>query len=135
MHLDTRVVGVPEGAVAEAVGEEVGVEFAVEAGEDIAIEGGGDSRAIVVGGEESGDGFGVAGREIRAEDERVAGLEVGAKADEDVAGLCGGEVADAGADVEREDFGAGLAVDADRVGDVVGDVGLDLDSWNGAFDL
>ena len=47
-----------------------------------------------------------AGGEVGAEQEGVAGLEVGAEAAEDGVGFFGGEVADAGADVEGEDAGA-----------------------------
>ena len=79
---------------------------------------------------------GWAGREVGAEEERVAGLELGAKADEDVAGLCGGEVADAGADVEREDAGVGRSRSMrTAVGDVVGDLAADGDAGDGALDL
>ena len=62
VDFDARVGGVPEGAVEEAVGAEVGAELAIEVGEDIAVEGGGDTLGVVVGGEQGGNGF-VRGRE------------------------------------------------------------------------
>src|ERR1039458_2318834 len=65
---------------------------------------------------------------------RVAGGEFGAEAGEDLAGFGGGEVADAGADVEGENAGVGRALDADRFGDVVGDLGADGDAGDVAFD-
>ena len=134
MHLDAGVGGVPDGAVGEAGKIEVCAELAVEAGEDVAVEGGGDSGGIVVGGEQSGDGLPRAGGEVDAEQESVAGVELGAEAGEDSAGLRGGEVADAGADVEGENAGVGRALNADGVGDVVGDARVDGDAGDAALD-
>ena len=57
VHLDAAFVGVPAGAVDEGVEVEVGVEIAVEAGEDVEVEGGGDTGGVVVGGEDGGDGL------------------------------------------------------------------------------
>ena len=90
---------------------------------------------VVVGGEQGGDGFGGAGCEVGAEQQGVAGSELGAEAGEDLAGFGGGEVADAGADVEGENAGVGRALDADGVGDVVGDAWADGDTGDGEFDL
>ena len=107
---------------------EVGVEVAVEAGEDVEVEGGGDAGCVVVGGEEVGDGFVGAGGEVGAEEESVAGLELGAEVGEDGGGFVGREVADAGADVEGERASVAEAIDAGGLGGVVGDLGADGDA-------
>ena len=131
MHLDAGLGGVPAGGVAEAGGVEVGVQVAVEAGEDVAVEGGGDSLGVVVGGEEGGDGLVGAGGEVGAEQEGVAGVELGAEVGEDAVGFSGGEVADAGADVEGQDLVVRRSNQRDGVGDVVGDLGVDVDAGDG----
>ena len=87
VHLDARGGGVPAGAVGEGVEVEVGAEFAVEAGEDVFVEGGGDAGGVVIGGEEGGDGFTFAGGEVGAEEEGVAGREMGAEVAEDSGGF------------------------------------------------
>ena len=87
VHLDAAFVGVPAGAVDEAVEVEVGVKVAVEAGEDVEVEGCGDADCVVVGGEDGGDGLVGAGGEVGAEEEGVAGLEVGAEAMQDGLGF------------------------------------------------
>ena len=89
VHLNAAFGGVPAGAVGEGVEVEVGVEVAVEAGEDVEVEGGGDAGGVVVGGEDGGDGLVGAGGEVCAEQEGVAGLEVGAEAAEDGTGFAG----------------------------------------------
>ena len=107
-------VGFQQGAVAEVGEVEVGAEVAVEAGEDVEVEGGGDAlrrrRRRRAG---CATDLVWAGREVGAEQEGVAGLELGAQVGEDGAGLGGGEVADAGADVEGEDAGVGGALEAE----------------------
>ena len=111
VHLDAGFGWVPTGFVAK-VGEVEGcAELAVEAGEDVEVEGGGGSGGVVVGGEEGGDVFVRAGGEVGAEEESVAGEELGAEVGEDAVGVVGGEVADAGADVEGEGAGVGEAVE------------------------
>ena len=122
VHLDAAVDGVPEGAVGEVIEVEVGAEVAVEAGEDVFVEGRGDSGGVIVGGDERGGSFAGAGGEIDAEEERVAGFEVGAEVGEDGDLFLGTEVADAGADVEREDGVVGRAGDGEGFGGVVGDL-------------
>src|ERR1700733_2955933 len=57
VHLDARLGGVPDGFVAEVLDVEVGAEVAVEAGEDVEVEGGGGAGGVVVGGEEGGFGL------------------------------------------------------------------------------
>jgi hypothetical protein len=47
VHLDAGLGGVPDGLMGEAVQIEVGVELTVEADEDVAIEGSGDTGGIV----------------------------------------------------------------------------------------
>jgi hypothetical protein len=61
-------------------------------------------------------------------------MELGAQAVEQGAGFGGGEVADAGADVEREDSGVGRTLDGEGFGDVVGDARADGDLGYCAFD-
>ena len=63
-----------------------------------------------------------AGSEIGAEEELVAGEELGAEVSEDVARGFGREVADAGTDVEGEGAGVGEAVEREGLGGVVGDL-------------
>ena len=55
-----------------------------------------------------------AGAEVGAEEEGVAGEELGAEVAEDVTSVFGGEVADAGADVEGQGAGVGEAVERER---------------------
>ena len=138
VHLYAGVLGVPAGAVGEAGGVEVRAEIAVETGKDVAVEGGGDAGGIVVGGEEGGDGLVGAGGEVRAEEEGVAGAELGAEVAEEIGGLPRGEVADGGADVEGE--GEGVAVarvgagEGEGRGGVVGDLRADGDAGDVRFD-
>ena len=66
VHLDAAFVGVPAGPVDEAVEAEGCVEVAVEAGEDVEVEGCRDACCVVVGGEDGGDGFVGAGSEVGA---------------------------------------------------------------------
>ena len=61
-----------------------------------------------------------AGGEIGAEEELVSGLELRAEVDEDLRGVGGGEVADAGADVEGKSAGVGEAVFGQGLSGVVG---------------
>ncbi len=51
VHFDTGVGGVPAGLVTEVGEAEVGSKVAVEAGEEIEIEGSGDTGGVVVGAE------------------------------------------------------------------------------------
>ena len=135
VHLDAGFGGVPEGDVAEGREVEVGSEVAVEAGEDVAVEGGGDAGGVVVGGEEGGFVFVRAGAEVGAEEEGVAGEELGAEVAEDVAGGRGGEVADAGTDVEGEGAGVGEAVFGEGLAGVVGDLTADGDAGDVGEDV
>jgi hypothetical protein len=135
VHLDAGGGGVPAGSVGEGVEGEVGVEVAVEAGEDVFVEGGGDSGCVVVGGEEGGDSFFVAGGEIDAEEQSVAGLEMAAEGAEDGRGFGGGEVAYAGADVEGEDFFVLRTLEGVGLGNVVGDLGVDADAGDGGGEV
>ena len=73
----------------------------------------------------------VAGGEVGAEEEGVAGEELGAEVGEDVVGVVGGEVADAGADVEGEGAGVGQAVEGKASAGVVGDLDADGDAGDG----
>ena len=132
MHFDAALVGVPAGAVNEAFEVEVGVEVAVEAAQDVEVEGCGDTFCVVVGGEDGGYGLVGAGREVGTEEKGVAGLEVGAEAAEDGVSFLGRKVADAGTDVEDEDAGTVVAfrgmLEGVGLGDVVGYLGLDVEA-------
>jgi len=132
VHLHAGVIGVPKGAMGKAGGVEVGGEVAVEAGEDVAIEFGGDSSGVIVRGEERLDRLVPfplgAGREVSAKKERISGAELGAEVAEEIGGLGGGEVADAGADVEGKDPDAVRTGKGERLGGVVGDLWLDGDA-------
>ena len=128
MHLDAGVLRVPEGLVGEAAGVEVGAEVAVDAGEDVAVERGGDAGGVVVGGDECGDGFMRARSEVGAEQQRISRSELAAEVLEETCGFGGGEVADAGADVEGKGAGVAGACEGERIGNVVGDLGVNGDA-------
>jgi len=66
VHLDAGFGWVPTSTVAEVCGHEVGSDVAVEAGEDVEVEGGGGAGGVVVGGEEGRHGLVLAGTEVRA---------------------------------------------------------------------
>src|SRR6266851_7233637 len=125
VHLDAGFGGVPDDLVAEGGGVEVGAEVLVEAGEDVEVEGGGDACGIVVGGQECGFVFVAAGAEVGSEQKDVAGEELGAEVAEDIGCVAGGEVADAGADVEGEGAGVGETVEGQTLAGVVGDLNAD----------
>lgn len=94
-HLHAGLVRVPEGAMVEARGVEICAEIAIEAVEDVAVEGGGHSRGVVVGCDEGGDGLMGAGGKVGAEKEAITGTELGAKVGEEAGRFRRGEVADA----------------------------------------
>src|SRR6266851_395985 len=125
VHLDAGFGGVPDDLVAEGGGVEVGAEVAVEAGEDVEVEGGGGACGVIVGGEEGGLALVAAGNEVGAEQKFVAGEELGAEVAEDLGCVAGGEVADAGADVEGEGAGIGETVEGQTLAGVVGDLNAD----------
>ncbi len=139
MHLDAGSGWVPTSTVAEVVGVEVGAEVAVETCEDVEVEGGGGSGCVVVGSEKHG--FGLVGvgatvrGEIRAEKQSIAGEELGAEVAEDVSCVFGGEVADAGADVEGQGAGVGEAVERQGFAGVVGYLDADGDAGDVAEDV
>ena len=54
VHLDPLLLAVPLGDVGEPVGGEVAVELAVEDVQDVAVELGGHTGGVVVGGDEPG---------------------------------------------------------------------------------
>ena len=66
VHLDTGFGGVPTSLVAKVFGVEVGTEIAIEACEDVEIEGGCGAGGVIVGSEEGGFGFVCVGTAIRA---------------------------------------------------------------------
>ena len=66
MHLDAGFGGVPTSLVTEVFGVEVGTEIAIEACEDVEVEGGGGAGGVIVGSEEDGFGFVCVGTAIRA---------------------------------------------------------------------
>jgi hypothetical protein len=61
--------------VGEVFKDKVCTKLAIEAGEDVAVEGRGDAGGIVIGGEQCGDGLGIfrgfAGSEINAEQKSI----------------------------------------------------------------
>ena len=131
MHFDAALFLVPADAVGEVVEVEITIELVVEVGEDVFVEGGGYTGGVVVGGEEVGYGFLGVGTEVGAEEESVAGLEVGAEALEDGRRFGWGEVADAGADVEGEDAAAFGALDCVLLGNIVSGLRLDEEAGDG----
>src|SRR5690625_3212836 len=70
-HLDPLLFGVPPGHVVERAGVEVGAQFPVDDGQNVAVEGGGDPLGVVVGGNEA---FGVLDQ-VAAEQEPVTGVQ------------------------------------------------------------
>src|SRR5690606_6917503 len=108
-HLDPRGRLVPQGDVPEAGEAEGGAELAVEAGEDVAVEGGGHPGGVVVGGQEDRRVL----AQIGAEEEAIAGREVAAGQREELGGGLRRPVADARADEEQE-ARAGCGGDARR---------------------
>ena len=70
MHLDAGFGRVPEGAMGEGIRIEVRAELAIEAHQNVPIEGRGDAGGIVVGGEERGFVL----DEVDAEEQAVAGF-------------------------------------------------------------
>jgi hypothetical protein len=77
VHLDAGLYGVPAGSVTEAGYVEAGLELAVQTIENIEVKGGGDVLRVVIGGEEGLDGLVAVGGEVGAEEEGVAGAELG----------------------------------------------------------
>ena len=75
-----------------------------------------------------------AGGEVGAEEEGIAGLELAAEVLEDGAGFRGGEVADAGADVEGEDAGVVGTSEVDWFGNVIGDLGTNGEIGDRSFE-
>jgi len=135
VHLDAGFGWVPTSLVAEGFRAKVGGEVAVEASEDVEVEGGGGAGGVVVRGEEGGDVFVLAGTEVGAEEEGVAGEELGAEVAEDLAGVRWGEVADAGADVQGQGAGVGEAVEGEGFAGVVGNLDADGDAGDVAEDV
>src|ERR1700727_1847581 len=76
-----------------------------------------------------------AGSEIGAEEELVAGEELGAEVSQHVACGFGREVADAGTDVEGEGAGVGEAVEREGLGSVVGDLTSNDDAGDVGADV
>ena len=52
VHLDTALLRVPVGAVTEGIEVEIGVHFTIETRENVPVEGSGDTRRIIVSGDE-----------------------------------------------------------------------------------
>ena len=89
VHFDAGLGGVPDGLVAKGGGVEVCAEVAIEASEDVEVEGGGGAGGVVVGGEDGGFVFTTARSEVGAEEELVAGEELSSEVAENVARVFG----------------------------------------------
>src|SRR5579871_4891133 len=63
-----------------------------------------------------------AGSEVGADEKLIAGEKLCSQVSEDVAGVFGGEVADAGADVEGQGACVGKAIEGEGLGGVVGNL-------------
>ena len=136
VHLDAGFGWVPTGSVAEVVEVEVCAEVAVEAGEDVEVEGCGDAGGVVVGGEEVGFVFVLVPGARSVPRRRVSpGRSWARRLREDVVGVGGGEVADAGADVEGEGAGVGEAIEGEGFAGVVGDLDADGDAGDVVEDV
>src|SRR5258707_5505442 len=120
MHLDARGTGIPEHLVAELLRVEVRAQIAVQTSEDIQVEGGGGSGGVIVSGEQSGFGLVLAGYEVGAEEQRVAGQQLRAQVAENLRRVLWREVADAGANVQGQSPGVGQPVERERLAGVIG---------------
>jgi len=139
VHLDAGLGGIPASTVAEVFDVEVCAEVAVEAGEDVEVEGSGGSSCVVVGGEQRGNGLigvgAAAGCEIGAKKQGVAGEKLSAQVAEDISCVLGGEVADAGTDVERQGAGVGEAIEGEGLAGVISYLNADGDAGDAADDV
>ena len=90
MHFDPRLPLVVDRFVLEGLEVEGSVEFAIDAGEDVQIEGGGDALGVVIGGKQHVERF----VEIRADEESGVVAEQATRGAQEKHGLGAGEVAD-----------------------------------------
>src|SRR5690348_10698982 len=71
MHLDTAGIGIEARQVTEPIQLKIRVQLAIDASQDVEIEGGGDSERIVVGVNQLGWRF----LQVRSKQQGVAGLK------------------------------------------------------------
>ena len=98
MHFNAACFFVEDGQVLELLQLEVGAEFAIDAREKIEIESGGDTDWVVVSGYQCLFGL----EHIRAEEQRIAGLENLAQIAKEVGAGEAIEIADGAAEEEDE---------------------------------
>jgi len=103
VHFDAVRCCIEESRVRELPEIEIGAEFAIDAGEKIEIEGGGDTDGIVVGAEQRLNGL----EHVRAEEKRVTGQKNLADAAEKIRTGGAVKVADVAAEEENEKMFAG----------------------------
>src|SRR5687767_529250 len=97
MHLDPAFRLVEEGAVAKTVQLEIGVEVAIEASEDVQVEGRGDARRVVVRGIQGRDVLST----VNADDQRPVVPDYRAQPAQKRRGFGGMEVSDRRAGKKR----------------------------------
>src|SRR5690606_28913561 len=83
MHLDAAAVLVEDGAVLEAVEIEIAAKLAVDAAQEVEVEGGGDAVGVVIGGAQHVAVL----HEIDADDHARAGPENAAGVTQETLGL------------------------------------------------
>lgn len=115
-HFDATFSFVVEGAMFEAIDIDLGAAFAVDAGEEVEVEGGGDALGIVVGGFEDIGGF----VEINADEERGVFAAPDAEVTQEIGGLWASEVPDGGTGEVEASFATFGEVGEAPVGGVIG---------------
>ena len=98
VHFDTVRCFIEDGEVRELRKVEVGAEFAIDSGQEVEIEGGGDSNRVIVSVNQGLYGF----EHVGAEQKRVAGLENLAQIVEEVRACGAIEITDGAAKKEDE---------------------------------
>jgi hypothetical protein len=98
VHLDPAALLVPPRLVAEGLDVEVAVELAVDAGQHVAIEGGGHAGGVVVRGQEHRHRL----DQVGGQEQHVARAQAGADVGEELVGGLAIEVADGAAEKEHD---------------------------------
>ena len=102
MHFDAAEIGVPDGAVGEIVHVHRAAQFAVDAVQQVAVEGGGNAGGIIIGGLQRGHALAGARCQIEADHQPAFRPEQAGKAAQQIDGRAGGQVADGGAGEEPQ---------------------------------
>src|SRR5208283_615960 len=98
MHLNTAVLLVADGPVAECVEIEVAAEFGVDAAQKVQVESGGDAERIVIGSQQRLLGF----HQVCSQQEQVARLYIASQPLEKIGDCFAFEIADGTAQEEQQ---------------------------------